>query len=342
MKKFFAVLICIACVFCLTGCDAAPQKYTDYSFDSFDTVTTITGYEQDKEIFEKNCEQIKALLYEYHKLYTIYNRYEGINNLCVLNAAEGEELVVDKKIIDLLNFSKDMYSLTGGKVNVAMGNLLKIWHDCRKAAENDPETAVLPDENALRTAAESINIDDVVINKEKNSVRLQNGVRLDVGAVAKGYAVEQVALWMEENGMSGYVLNVGGNVRTIGKKADGEGWTVGIENPTGDENEPYLEYLSLYDYSLVTSGSYQRFYVVGGENYHHIIDEETLYPAEYFVSVSVLCRDSGYADALSTALFCMPLDEGKALVEKLDGVEAFWLTKDGEKHYSENFKDFCI
>ena len=339
MKKF----ICLVIVFilCLCGCTPQKQQYKDYSFDSFDTVTTIIGFETDEATFKSNSKAIKEKLNYYHKQFTIYTKYEGVNNLCALNSSK-EPLAVDESIIDLLSFSKDMLSLTKGKTNVAMGNVLALWHECRTEGLNDPSAARLPDGEDLQNAAKSVSIDDVIIDKEKGTVTLKNGVRLDVGAIAKGYAVERVAEWMEQNGMTGYVLNVGGNVRTIGEKPNGEKWTVGIENPSGDEEMPYIEYLALSDMSLVTSGSYQRFYVVDGESYHHIIDPETLYPSKYFMSVSVLCRDSGMADALSTALFTMPYEEGAALIEKLENVEAMWVMPDGEQRYSEGFKNYCM
>ena len=197
----------------------------------------------------------------------------------------------------------------------------------------------------FKTALYSLNInEDVVINEENNTVYLRDGImRLDVGGVAKGCAVEQVAQWMEEEGYNGYILNVGGNVRCVGKRADGEKWKVGIESPYTDNVEiPYIEYLSIDNMSLVTSGSYQRFYVVKGNSYHHIIDPVTLMPAENFWSVSVLCKDSGLADALSTALFTMDYEQGLEIIESTAGAEAMWFTKDGEKQYSSGFKNYCV
>ena len=135
-------------------------------------------------------------------------------------------------------------------------------------------------------------------------------------------------------------MNVGGNIRSIGTRADGEKWTVGIENPTGDTETPFIAYLSVAGESVVTSGAYQRFYVVDGQSYHHIIDPETLMPAAYFLSVSVICKDSGLGDALSTALFCMSEAEGRALVESLPDAEAMWVYPDGTQTYSAGFMQY--
>lgn len=341
MKKIFCFILSFILLIPLCGF-GKKQQFKDYSFDSFDTVTTIVGFEQNEQAFKENCEKIKEKLYEYHKFFTIYTRYEGINNLCSLNAANGETLKVSEEIINMLSFAKEMYAVTNGKINIALGNVLSVWHNYRTDGINEPQSAALPSEEELKTANEITDIESVVIDKENNTVTLKNGVRLDVGAVAKGYAVERVAEWMEQNGITGYVLNVGGNVRTVGSKADGSPWTAGIENPdTENEEKPYIEYVEMTDMSLVTSGSYQRFYTVDGKNYHHIINPDTLYPAEYFVAVSVICRDSGYADALSTALFCMPHSEGEKLIESLPDVEAMWTIENGEQLYSSGFKAYC-
>ena len=284
MKKIISLIlifvtVLIQCSF-LSSCGKL-KKFTDYSFDYFDTVTTIVGFEKTEEEFNEKCNGIKKELEKYHKLYTIYNRYENLNNLFTVNEdVKGQhiEVTVDEKIIEMLEFSKQMYTVTGGKVNVAMGSVLSIWHKYREQGISDPAAARLPEHNELTAAASHTDIEKMVINREKSSVFLADGkMTLDVGAIAKGYAAEKVADWLADNGTSGYLLNVGGNVKIVGKRPDGEKWTVGIENPdTENEEEPYIELLSLEEMSLVTSGSYQRFYIVDGKNYHHIIDSKTL------------------------------------------------------------------
>ena len=157
---------------------------------------------------------------------------------------------------------------------------------------------------------------------------------LDVGSVGKGYAVEMVCRAAEARGLTSALVSVGGNLRAIGTKPDGSQWTGGVENPW-NASEVYTNTNSIFgspvnmsDLALVTSGDYQRYFVVDGKRYHHIIDPDTLWPAAYYNGVTVLCPDSGMADCLTTALFCMPLEEGQKLVESLDGVEAMWCTPD--------------
>ncbi len=323
-----------------SACGTPAQKFSEYSFDYFDTVTTITGYAKNQEEFDAVSGEILDLLGEYHRLFTIYHRFEGMENLCTVNElvnGEHRTVTVDRRIIDMLLYAKQAYEMTDGKVNVAMGSVLSIWHDYRADGIDEPWNAQLPPMEKLEEAAQHTDINNVQIDEQACTVTLLDPqMRLDVGAIAKGYAVEMVAQHIESKGITGYVINVGGNVRTVGPKTDGNGWTVGIENPDEDAQD-YLAYLQLSGQSLVTSGSYQRYFVVEGKRYHHIIDPATLMPSEHFTSVSIVCKSSADGDALSTALFCMTYKEGLALIESLDGVEAMWLTADGEKHYSSGF-----
>ena len=325
--------------------DCAPQpqkdKYTAYSMDYFDTVITITGYEYSQEEFDAVSGQMLEMLGEYHRLYTIYHRFEGLENLCTVNdVVDGAHrtVKVDGRIVDMLLYAKQMHAATGGMLNVAMGSVLSLWHDHRTVGKDNPLNASLPPMERLQAASAHTDIDALVIDEQNGTVTLTDPLmKLDVGAIAKGYATEQVALEMQRRGGTGYVLNVGGNVRTLGSKPDGTPWTVGIEDPEGGD---FLAYLQIADMSVVTSGSYQRYYYVNGKAYHHIIHPDTLMPAEGFVSVSVLCKHSGLGDALSTALFCMPLSEGMALVESLDGVEVLWVAEDGTQTASAGWTQY--
>ncbi|MBR2446158.1 MAG: FAD:protein FMN transferase [Clostridia bacterium] len=338
---YLLLLLLLASAF--TSCGREAQKFSEYSFDYFDTVTTVTGYADSQQEFDEIADEVFSLLGEYHRLFTIYHRYDGMENLCTVNElVDGAHrtVTVDRRIIDMLLYAKQAYEMTGGKVNVAMGSVLSVWHEYREDGMDEPWNAQLPPMARLQEAAQHTDIDKVLIDEQACTVTLTDPqMRLDVGAIAKGYAVEMVARQMEQKGIAGYVINVGGNVRTLGAKPDGSGWTVGIENPA-DDAEDYLAYLQLDGESLITSGSYQRYYVVEGKRYHHIIDPVTLMPADYFTSVSIVCDSSADGDALSTALFCMTYQEGLALIESLDGVEAMWLTVNGKQYYSSGFSGY--
>ena len=336
MKRLICGILLVSLL--LSGCagQAEPQKtkYTASFLTLFDTVTSIVGFAESEEAFKTITQPIHDNLLEYHQLFDIYNDYEGINNLKTVNENAGiAPVTVDRKIIDLLLDCKSYYESTGGKVNVAMGSVLKLWHVARNDGINDPANAYLPKQEALENAAQYMNFDCVVIDEAASTVFIADpDVSLDVGAVAKGWSVQQVC----SKAPAGLLISVGGNVFATGPKDEnGAPWVVGVQNPNGGDN--YLHTLAITGGSVVTSGDYQRAYVVDGELYHHIIDPVTLYPSTLWRSVTIVCADSGLADALSTALFLLPLEEGNALLENL-GAEAMWVNRDGEIFYSSGFE----
>jgi thiamine biosynthesis lipoprotein len=319
------------------------SRYEAEFINLFDTLTTIVAYTGSKEEFTGQAELIYNELEEYHKLYDIYNDYEGINNIKTINDNAGVSPVkVDKRIIDLVEYARTWYEKTDGRINIAMGAVLKIWHDYREAGLEDPEKAELPPADKLGEASLHTDFSKVIVDRDASTVFIQDPeMSLDVGAIAKGYAVEQVAGIAEKNGFTSGLISVGGNVRAIGGKGrDSAPWSVGIRNPFSDESKPEIHTLNLADMSLVTSGSYERYYTVDGKNYHHIINPETLYPSDYFIAISIVCRDSGMADALSTAVFNMPYRQGLEFIESLPDVEAMWIMPDGRQFYSSHFNDF--
>ena len=332
-KRLLGILLA---AFLLAGCtptqQTASQRYTATFLDVFDTVTTIVGFAESKEAFTQQAQAIHEELLHYHQLFDIYNSYEGLVNLKTVNeAAGGDAVQVDGAIMALLKDCKKYDTLTGGKVNAAMGSVLQLWHTARNDAYSDPLNAYLPDQALLEEAAKHTDFDHVILDEEASTVRITDpALRLDVGAIAKGWATQKVA----ENAPAGLLISVGGNVCATGGKPDGSAWVVGIENP---DKGDYLHTVYVKNECVVTSGDYQRTFPVNGIFYHHIIDPDTLYPSEYFRSVTVICADSGLADALSTALFLLPIAEGLALAEKCS-VEAMWLHRDGTRSYTPGFE----
>ena len=331
-KRIISFLMCLTFLLLpLTSCkEKKPTTQAKSYYEYFDTVSTILSYTGDsEEEFTENHEAVAKLLGEYHKLFDIYYEYSGVNNLKTVNKNAGIAPVeVDERLIDFLLVCKEMYTLTDGKTNIAMGAVLKLWHDCRTDASSNPSGAKIPNLEELEDAALHCDISNLIIDTEANTVYIQDPrMQLDVGAIGKGYATERAAELLMDKAVTGYVLNIGGNIRAIGSKPDGSGWETGITHPNKSSDERFIRKVSIKNISLVTSGDYERYYTVGGVKYHHIIDPETLMPSEYFSSVSVFAKDSGLADALSTALFCMSYEEGMALVNSLEGVEVIWVDR---------------
>lgn len=272
----------------------------------FDTVCTIYDYSgMSSSEFASLCDKIETMTKKYHRLFDKYHHYDGVVNIKDINASAGTDaLRVSRELFDFLVFCKEMHEMTDGECNIAMGAVLELWHDCREEAKMPGGAAKLPDDKAIAAALLHTDISGLVLSEDDLTVRLSDGeMSLDVGAVAKGYAVERIAEWLEAQGISGVVLDYGGNLRAVGKKPSGDGWRTGIVDPHNTSG--YVKKFEIKDVSVVTSGDYERQYVVDGKKYHHIIDKETGYPAVGFSSVTVITKDSGLADALSTALFCL-------------------------------------
>jgi len=343
-RKIIASIIAIAILMSSTACGGEKKtRYEAEFLELFDTMTKIVAYTDSKEEFTKYSQLIYDNLKEYHQFYDIYNDYPGINNIKTINDNAGIKPVkVDKKIIDLLLFAKEWYKNTDGKMNVAFGAVLEIWHKYRTEGIEDEANAALPQMNALKEAAKHTDINKLIIDEANSTVFLEDPkMSLDVGAIGKGYATEQVSQLAIKNGFTSGLISVGGNVRAIGNKGvSNELWNLGIQNPDKESEKSTIQIVYLTDLSLVSSGDYERYYTVNGKRYHHIIDPDTLFPSVYFSEVTIVCKNSGMADALSTAVFNMPFEKGLKFINNLPDTEALWVMKNGEIKYSENFKKF--
>lgn len=346
MKKIITLLAAIVLTFTACSPTPSPQKYNKYRYqfyDSFDTIIDLIAYTETEEDFNKYAELCQESFRELHLLYDRFNNYPNLNNVKTINDNAGIEPVkVDSRILELVKISKEWYEDTHGKVNIAIGPVTSVWHGYMESYNIDSTNSEIPERDKLEAAAEKANVNDIIVNEQDSTVYLaKNGMELDLGGVAKGYATEIVAKKLEEAGLTSFLLSAGGNVRAGGKPLDGqrERWGVGIQNPndlTGGENS-MLDIVFVKNSSVVTSGDYQRFYIYEGKRMHHIIDPDTLMPGDKYRGVSIVVPDSGLADMLSTALFLLDYDEGAELAEKM-GAQALWILPDGEIKVTDSMK----
>lgn len=350
-----------AALLILSGCNTTQttkselQKYDTTMMDvGFDTFVSLIGYTSSQEEFDAYAKLAKETFVYYNSLFDRYHTYEGINNIKTINDQAGiAPVTVDQEIIDVLQKTKEFYEQSNGHYDITMGAVLEIWHRYREEAEQlnaQNENGRLPEIEELTAAKQATGWDKVEIDDAANTVYItQRGVSIDVGSVAKGYATEMTAQALQEKGLQHAIVNAGGNVRLIGDKPNADSWNVGIQLPTGESSASLANVYIQKDQSFVTSGDYQRFYTIDEKRYHHIIDPETLMPADHMRSVTIITADSGLADILSTTLFTMSYEEGAALLERLrsDGVsvEAVWvfddsttLPQDVEYESNKNFK----
>ncbi|MBQ9010108.1 MAG: FAD:protein FMN transferase [Clostridia bacterium] len=345
MKKLLGILLFFNVLFFVLPGWAETQRYSDIYTDSFDTVISFIAFSDSPEEFAKTNAEVHALFQYLHKLYDRYNSYEdeGIVNVFTLNEkAAVEPVKVDPLLFSLLSFSKSHYETARGRTNIAMGRMLGIWHKYREHGLSKPEEATLPPMEDLRAAAAHQDIDQLILNAEEMTVFFADPeMQLDVGAVAKGYATELVAMMLKNTDIHSYIISAGGNVRLGDAPLDGRpNWGVGVQAPDGEvfSGSEIAETLYLSNCSVVTSGDYQRYYEVDGVRYSHLINPDTLMPGNAFRSVTVITADSGYADILSTAAFLMPYEESRAFIESLPDVEAIWLFADGSEEMTEGIR----
>ena len=312
----------LAALLVLGGCAKKEKelvKYSNMSFNAgFDTVMSLTGFTETQEEFDEYFSKLEKMFLHYNNLFDVYNDYEGINNIKTINDNAGIAAVeVEPAIIDMLKIAKEFYELSDGEFDITMGPVLKIWHEYRdKGIElnGNSQLGEVPGKEDLEEAKGCTGWDLVEINEEDSTVYLNKScASLDVGGIGKGYAAGKVQQQLIEDGLTHGTVDAGGNIVTINDKPGNQPWRVGIRNPQGNGS---LLVLSLPGSSaFVSSGDYERFYAANdGKLYHHIIDPETLFPADHFHQVTVVTQDSGFADALSTALFTMSFEEGLTLI----------------------------
>lgn len=311
MKKKSILAALAAVLFLLSGCARqSPERYTAEWLDLFDTQIRLTAYADSRADFERTAGEVYALLAHLDAVFDGYEPHEGVQGVWAVNQARGEAVQAAPELIELLTQAVSWSQASGGVFNPAMGSVLSLWHDAR-------ETGVLPTDEALREAAGHMDVRRIELDAAAGTVCLGDPeMRLDLGAVAKGWAMARAAELLDAT-LPHYLLDGGGNIVCGLKPLDGrEAWSVGVRDPESDNAGDCVQVLHLVSCAAVTSGGYQRYVEIDGVCYHHLIDPATLYPAAYHLQSTVVCSDSGLADFLSTATFLLPEAQARALADR--------------------------
>jgi thiamine biosynthesis lipoprotein len=294
------------------------------------TVCTVTLYDQGKPGVYRD----------------IFNRLREIENLMSANLTDSEverinrdagvrAVEVHREVLFVLQRALYFAEKSGGAFDPTIGPLVKLWGI-------GSEDERIPAEEEIAAALPLVNWRDTIIDEDAGSVFLTRaGMRLDLGAIAKGYAADEAARIVEAAGIKRAIIDLGGNILAYGEKKGGAPWRVGIQNPI-DGRGAYFGIVEVRNKTLVTSGVYERFFEQDGKRYHHILSTKDGYPIDNgLLSVTVISGSSIDADALSTSLFALGYEQGKTLVESLDGTEALFvfgdLTIRGSSGAFENF-----
>ncbi len=302
----------------LSGCGkTAPLQQSGFYFD---TIITITLYDQSKTDELKHCFEL-AELYENY-----FSAKISTSDISKINAAAGKPVLVHDETAELLKKGLHYCRLSGGKFDITIGKLTSLW-------DFHSESPQIPDAAAIADAVSTIDYRNVILNG--NEVTLTNkDAALDLGGIAKGYIADKMKEYLLSRGITSGLINLGGNVLAIGSKDNGDAYTIGLQKPFDETGSPIAS-IQLKDQTAVTSGIYERAFEQNGTLYHHILDTDTGYPYDNgLLSVSIICPYSADGDGLSTACFSLGLKDGMELIESLDHTEAVFITSDYELHCS--------
>lgn len=325
MRKLIALLLVLLLLLCpVTACQAQDEKLTrtDYLLDTVVTLTLYGAREAD----------LDAAMQEIRRLSGLFDAYDPLSDLGWLQAAAGQRFVaLSEETMELLAFAKEMYERTSGYLDVTVGPLVDLW-DIR-------DGGYYPTSEELAAALGLLGMDYLILDETNGTAYLARpGMRLDLGALAKGYIADRVKALLLERGVKSGVIDLGRNILLIGEKPGGKAFKLGIQSP--DEAGEMLRVLALRDRSLVTSGTYERYFDRDGQRYHHVLDPFTGFPADTgLAAVTILSDSSLWGDALSTACLLLGVDEGLSLIDSLPEIEALFVLTDGTIVTSAGFPE---
>lgn len=250
-----------------------------------------------------------------------------------LNASNGESPVnIDSHTLNVLKAAILFNSLSYGSFDVTAAPLTALWRECINNQS-------LPSERKIEELLPFVSGPELTINEKNRSAALKKGQSIDLGGIGKGYAADIAIEGYKQLGVDSAFINLGGNVHTLGRKTNGEPWMIGLQDPRGSRGD-IIAAVALSDSSAVTSGDYEKYFILDGKRYHHIIDPATGYPAETdLMSATVLSRSSMEADALSTAAFVSGLERGMDIIRKTPDAEGVLITKDKKVFITNGLKD---
>ncbi len=322
MKKAAVLFINILLLLALASC-SSPREDEKLSVTGiyFDTVIQIDAWGVSTSVLEE-CKEI-CENYE-----TLFSNKISASEVSLINASAGNPVHVSRETIDLISLGLKYCELSGGKFDITIAPLSDLWN-----FTDNPEHK-LPDDSAIKEACSHVDYRKVLVDKNACTVTLQDPqAKIDLGGIAKGYIADRLKEYLKEEGVDHALINLGGNVLTLGTSYDGSPFRIGIQKPFDEQNTP-IDIVEVQDRSVVSSGVYQRFFEKDGRLYHHILNPKTGYPyADSLLQATVITDSSADGDALSTCCFALGLKEGGALIERLEDVQAIFVTEDYSLHY---------
>lgn len=334
-KKLFSIIMTMILVFSLVGCSndkkeveetpAEPMSRTEIFMGTVVKVTLYDG--QSEETIDKVFDRVV----EIEDLVSINKEGTELDELN--NNAGKSSVKLSDTSYEIIEKGVEYSKLAEGGYDLTIGPLVKLW------SIGLPEAKV-PTEKEIQETTKLIDYSKVQLNPETKEAYLsEEGMLIDLGSIAKGYAADEIVKILKEEGVTQAIVDLGGNIFAMGLKEGNKNWKIGIQNPF-DNRGSVVGSVQVTDKSVVTSGIYERFLEKDGVKYHHILNPRTGYPYETdIVGVSIIADKSIDADALSTLVFTKGIEEGIKFVEKLDGVDAIFINKDNEVYITDGLKD---
>lgn len=345
--KVLFITLTILLSTCLVSCEEKINK-NDYSIAKqsyylyLDTISSITVEYKNSNKTEQEVNNelnyVHNILLDIEKEFsveqTLYMASHGIleSTLMKLNSSSGKkEVVVSDEFLSVLEKAKDIYSLSNGGFDPSVGSLTRLW-DISGKTELPEENLIIPSDDEISNILKLIDFKLVEIDKENKTVYLpKEGMMLDFGGIAKGFAADKVMEYLKTKGYTYISVNLGGNLLLYGSskiyEADNKKVSSYIQNPN-DASTTIIK-TEVTDVSIVTSGIYERYIEIDGNKYHHILNPKTGYPFDNeLIMVTIIGQNSCMCDGLSTGVFSLGLESGIELIKSLEGYSAFFVTKD--------------
>ena len=325
MKRLISVCLIIM-LLAFSGCaqnNAIDSEPYSKEFFAMDTYMTVTAYGKNGKA------AVKAAKKKVKKLDSLLNAESKDSEIYSLN--ESGEAILSDDTASVLKSALDYFEFTGGAFNPAIHPIMRLWGFTT-------DNFNVPTEESIKKTLKLTKADEISLKENKVKFNL-DGLEVDLGGIAKGYTSSQLIKIFKDSGVKSGLINLGGNVQTLGLKPDGSEWNVAINHPylSGE----YLGFLKTHDKAVITSGGYERNFVANSRVYHHIIDPSTGYPAESgLASVTIVAEDGTLADALSTSLFVMGEEKATQFWrDNRNGFDVILYTDDNEVIISEGLKD---
>ena len=320
MKNWLSAAL-LSAAFLLTGCSGAPAQGPETAtFFAMDTAMDFTVYGDaalldEAETLIGSLEEQVSVTDEHSDIYAI--DHTGSGSLSG-NAAE------------LMEQALELCRRTGGALDISVYPIVQAWGFTTGSYQ-------VPDEETIQSLLPLVDYTQIQYDAATGVITLPEGMEIDLGSVAKGYAGQLAAQMLREHGVQSALLNLGGNVQTVGAKPDGSPWQIGIKDPQGEDA---MMVLSVEDQAVVTSGGYERYFEQDGQTYWHIMDPSTGHPADSgLISVTIVGDEGVVCDGLSTALFVMGLEKAADLWAQSGDFEAVFVTASGEVYITEGLRD---